>query len=367
MSLIKEDRVHFYGLDELRAIAALLVYFHHVEQFKREEKYSNLMSSLWLGDFIRNIGQNAVIMFFVLSGFLITYLLIKEKERTGSINIKAFYFRRILRIWPLYYIVLIIGFVIIPLLSKLDYFQNQSYFLALVSKLDYNSLPMYLLFLSNIAPRFYNWVAGVSQTWSVSIEEQFYIIWPHIIKWGTTYLRIIVYAAILIFSKYLLIYFLEIYFYSSIVRKVLVSITIEYMFVGTIVAVTYVKYNQTNFFKKIFSNKLLFAIFSLGLIYLLFFIAKCEWLISFFIGLIILFLITVKPKNKLLGWFGKISYGIYMYHPFLLFVSFSICKHLFDDVSFGLMFYIMTFFSTILISFLSYKYIEMPILKFKSS
>ncbi|MGB1286338.1 MAG: acyltransferase, partial [Aggregatilineales bacterium] len=48
-------------------------------------------------------GPNAVLMFFVLSGFLITYLMLVEIERTDTLNIKKFYVRRSLRIWPLYY------------------------------------------------------------------------------------------------------------------------------------------------------------------------------------------------------------------------------------------------------------------------
>jgi peptidoglycan/LPS O-acetylase OafA/YrhL len=62
-------------------------------------------------------GEMVVSLFFVLSGFLITYLLIKEKKETDTINLKAYYMRRTLRIWPLYYLIIILGFFVLPYLD----------------------------------------------------------------------------------------------------------------------------------------------------------------------------------------------------------------------------------------------------------
>lgn len=60
------------------------------------------------------LGGLAVTFFFVLSGFLITYLLLIERDTKGTINIKNFYLRRVLRIWPVYYVIFVIGFLILP-------------------------------------------------------------------------------------------------------------------------------------------------------------------------------------------------------------------------------------------------------------
>jgi len=90
--------VVFQGLNSLRFIAASLVVMHHSETIKKKNGIENLE---WLGLF-RN-GSNAVTFFFVLSGFLITYLLLKESDKTGSVCVKNFYLKRILRIWPLYF------------------------------------------------------------------------------------------------------------------------------------------------------------------------------------------------------------------------------------------------------------------------
>ena len=108
----------FNGLNSLRFIAALFVLMHHSETIKRKNGLNNLE---WLGLF-RN-GGNAVTFFFVLSGFLITYLLLKEQDNTGEIKIKTFYLKRILRIWPLYFLIVLIGFIIMGVIYPWMYHQ----------------------------------------------------------------------------------------------------------------------------------------------------------------------------------------------------------------------------------------------------
>jgi peptidoglycan/LPS O-acetylase OafA/YrhL len=100
----------FEGLNALRFFAALLVVLHHAETLRKDNGLSNFES---FGLF-RN-GGNAVTFFFVLSGFLITYLLLKEDGKSGTISIKGFYLRRVLRIWPLYFLLVILGTLVMPL------------------------------------------------------------------------------------------------------------------------------------------------------------------------------------------------------------------------------------------------------------
>ena len=71
---------------------------------------------------ILSLGQLGVSLFFVLSGFLITYLLLAEQDIYGSISVKKFYSRRILRIWPLYYLIVTLGLFVLPSLRKLSGF-----------------------------------------------------------------------------------------------------------------------------------------------------------------------------------------------------------------------------------------------------
>src|SRR5436189_6466393 len=92
--------IHLKGLNGIRTIAALSVVLSHT--FKRFHEFGLKQSNGW------DFAIFGVTMFFTLSGFLITFLLLKEKETFSDINIKSFYVRRILRIWPLYYLYLII-------------------------------------------------------------------------------------------------------------------------------------------------------------------------------------------------------------------------------------------------------------------
>jgi peptidoglycan/LPS O-acetylase OafA/YrhL len=98
-------KIYFQGLDGLRAIAAILVVIGHIELVKKSFNLVNLQDGG--GPFYLYLGGHAVTFFFVLSGFLITYLLIKEKENNNSISIKSFYWKRILRIWPVYYLLFV--------------------------------------------------------------------------------------------------------------------------------------------------------------------------------------------------------------------------------------------------------------------
>lgn len=136
---------HLPSLDGLRAVAAFLVVFYHY-------------GLEWVP------GGLGVLAFFVLSGFLITWLLLKEEERSGTISLKLFYARRSLRIFPAFYaywlllsgalVVLHKGFPTAQAFASLFYVNN--YYQAVHG--DPNT--------------------GFSHTWSLGIEEQFYLVWP---------------------------------------------------------------------------------------------------------------------------------------------------------------------------------------------
>jgi len=105
---------YFPNLDGLRFIGSLIIIIFHIEDIKLKENRPTI-------SFIHSynpIGNFDVSLFFVLSGFLITYLLLKEKKENGAINLKAYYARRTLRIWPLYYLIVILGVFVLPLLDN---------------------------------------------------------------------------------------------------------------------------------------------------------------------------------------------------------------------------------------------------------
>src|SRR5258705_10300657 len=99
------NKTYLKGLNSLRFLAAAFVIISHGQQ-----SIAKLGFDRFSGMTLFNRGGDAVEFFYVLSGFLITYLLQGELERTGTISIKGFYMRRVFRIWPLYFLIVALGF-----------------------------------------------------------------------------------------------------------------------------------------------------------------------------------------------------------------------------------------------------------------
>jgi peptidoglycan/LPS O-acetylase OafA/YrhL len=162
-------KVFFPNLDGLRFFSFMLVFFAHIfptssPQIQEAGWYILLKKKMFVD------GDLGVSFFFVLSGFLITYLLLKEKELRGHINAGAFYVRRILRIWPLYYFCVFFGFVIFPLIKQ-----------ALGQPSTETADPVLSSFFLNNFNAIVNGPPDssvLSVLWSVAIEEQFYLVWP---------------------------------------------------------------------------------------------------------------------------------------------------------------------------------------------
>ena len=100
----KENSIYLPGLNGLRAIAALSVVIAHISQDGIADFGLSLITELPMAGF-------GVTLFFVISGFLITFLLIKELKKTNTVSIGKFYLRRVFRIWPIYYLFIFICFV----------------------------------------------------------------------------------------------------------------------------------------------------------------------------------------------------------------------------------------------------------------
>ena len=108
------ERIYFPELDGLRFIAFMMVYLFHggVPQGIVARLIGSRAAAA-----LRENGGFGVQLFFILSGYLIATLLLREEARYGRIDLRAFWVRRILRIWPLYYLILVIGFGLIPALE----------------------------------------------------------------------------------------------------------------------------------------------------------------------------------------------------------------------------------------------------------
>lgn len=148
---------YFGSLDGLRGLAVLAVLWHHAGE-------------RGLGPAIAQRGFLGVDLFFVISGFLITTLLLREVRAAGRIHLGAFYARRALRLMPLYY----------ALLGVLALLFGAVWPDALMSGPFFDDLPWYASYSSNwIVPGTF-----MAITWSLAMEEQFYLTWPTILRWA---------------------------------------------------------------------------------------------------------------------------------------------------------------------------------------
>jgi peptidoglycan/LPS O-acetylase OafA/YrhL len=361
------QKIYFKGFNEIRAIAALSVLLHHIELYKNRMGIPTLYDT-YLKTFVNFLGENGVSVFFALSGFLITYLLLAEKESGKKINIKKFYIRRVLRIWPVYYIVVIIGFVLIPYLSGLIFFEDQIYYNSLASQLNWaGNLFLFLLFFSNLAMHLYPKVAGASQSWSVSVEEQFYVIWPWIVRFTKEKLP---YVLIIIIIGYKLLAenfrYIEPYC-GKVFKYWFYTFKVQFLATGALGAYFYM-YKKTVIIRFQELKWLNITIFLLLIIHLL--INLDDMIFALCSTYLILLSASGKGiSNKLLDRIGIFSYGLYMYHPLIMYIVFSIVIKVFNPqnnlFAYNILLYVLMLALTFLVSHMSFKYIEKPILNFK--
>lgn len=170
---------YFPAFDSVRFVAAFGILIYHVEQFKSLLGLPTLMHWSPFGV----IASRGVNLFFVLSGFLITYLLINERESPSGISIPRFYGRRVLRIFPLYYLIAALGLLIAP---SFEPWQGPVGALLEVSNRNLAehfrlNFVLYSTVLSNLTLLGLPPVWLAAQSWSVAYEEQFYLVWPWIV------------------------------------------------------------------------------------------------------------------------------------------------------------------------------------------
>ena len=156
-------------LDALRFAAFLGVFLYHAMPHDASAYESTGQFAPWVAAIFRS-GSFGVDLFFGLSAYLITSLLLREKEIRGSLDVKSFYLRRILRIWPLYF-----GFLVLAISLKWLGFRTQSLTAPYIA--GYAALAGNWVYAAYGLPR-----SVAVPLWSVSIEEQFYLLWPLAIR-----------------------------------------------------------------------------------------------------------------------------------------------------------------------------------------
>lgn len=363
MNNIKTKPIFLNGLNGIRTIAAFGVLISHINLTLMSFNIENVSlfgrnelgkSKSWV------LGEHGVTMFFVLSGFLITFLLLKEYQKTNTIKIKKFYVRRLLRIWPLYYVYLIL--VAFSLFSSMSFDHRWFYYLTFFANIPF--------ILEQSLPAMYH-------LWSISVEEQFYLFWPVIFLFSIKkhFLKI---TLLIIFI--LAFYRIYIWYVAPFSLPALISVVNRFdcMLLGGLGA--YLFFNKSKIIKLI-DNKITQTIVWLIILAMA---LNVFWFLNsiieiFVISAVTLFLIIgqINVKNRLINletpivsYLGKLSFGIYVYHPLIIHLYSNVLKFnpnntFLNEIGFTVLIFVSIITTTILISHISYFYFEMKFLKLK--
>lgn len=355
MSFIKTDRVHFHTFDSLRFLSFLLVFLHH----------SPVPQDSWLHCFSLE-GGIGVSFFFVLSGFLITYILILEKiNHQGKVPLKKFFKRRILRIWPLYYAMVLFAMVTPWVLD----FLNLSY----SDKGYHPNWFLTLTFLENYKGMFEHQLPNVSPLtviWSLCIEEHFYIVWGLVFYFISLKNIPKLLAGCMVFS-----FLMQTVYGHYGINTADLFTNIHYFAFGAVPAYLFVFKN--NLIQKLGRipavYKYLYALLVLAVIVMIANTALVPDVklssLTFSILFSGLILLTLSQKNafkisnkSIPAWLGKYTYGLYLFHTIciMFFSKIGIYMKL-DWITITLL----SFISSVLFAVLSYQLFEKQFLKFK--
>lgn len=351
--------IFFPGLNGLRALAAIsVVIFHLTRDFGEFGLDPYILGRLADGSpkgfAMAGFG---VTIFFSLSGFLITYLLLSEKQKQ-EIGIKKFYVRRILRIWPLYYLYLL------AVLAVIFYYHMP---------FDGSMLLTYTFFAANVPHILNTPLPFLRHYWSLGVEEQYYLFWPWVVKKVKKRLEFFVTGFIIVFV--ILKCAFHFLYPGSLIEACFDVIRFDCMLIGSLGAILY--YNKHELFLGIFTSRITQSIAWLVVVLLVLNIFHIASIIDHeIVSVVTVALIVgqITVKNRLVNldikpcdFLGKISYGIYVIHPLIIFFSAKLLKQVEMPavLKYGFV-YCFVITATIFVSWLSYTYFEKWFLTLKS-
>jgi peptidoglycan/LPS O-acetylase OafA/YrhL len=339
------NRSYIPALDGVRFFAVFLVVFYHM-------------------GFDRVPGSHGVMLFFVLSGFLITWLLLKENEKTGTVSIKDFFRRRVLRIFPAFYFYCLVTLFMLTVLHK------EIPWTHVLSAVFYVSNYFYALH-----PESNN---AFSHTWSLAIEEQFYLLFPVLFfAFRRSLKRMTIAFGGLILLVWLwrvvLVYALDVsdgYIYTAFDTR------IDNLLIGCLAALIIKQKLLKNFWEAMLQSRLM-PWLTISMLLLSIFILEPNIpryrdivglaLDAVLMAILIMQLIHFSGtsawswlERKEIKYLGRISYPLYLYQQLTIF---SVQKFLIDQ---PLWFQMAAVFAvTVCVASLSYYFVEQPFLKLK--
>ena len=354
MPLNLKDIMYFARLDTIRCYAAFSVVFAHIFKIWTWQPETVLLFPL---------GHTGVVVFFVLSGFLITWLLLKEPtDKPIAQSFKQFYMRRTLRIFPIYYLYLLVV-----------YWYNLE---------QIHTAGVYpWLYLTNIFIfKEDSWLLANSHLWSLSVEEQFYLVWPFFVLFFRQHHNVLlgIFSVICLLSMGTRMYLWANGYSESPQIEVFTLGCLDFLAIGGILALLYMRFGSE---LKRYSIPILLS--SVAVYYFSYYLmthfnmALVFWSLGQFavaaagVGLIIYALYTPDKQgvfhNKLTIHLGKVSYGVYLYHNIIVahyadiagFFGVSVGESIWVKIVLSLLF-------VMIVVELSFKLIEQPLLQLKN-
>lgn len=363
------ERPFFNNLNGLRFVGALTVLIFHCFTLQREIWGNFFNGTIFHFVFsVASKGHLGVNLFFVLSGFLITYLLLHEFARTGKINILNYLLRRFLRIWPLYFLVVLFGFFLFP---KLPY--------GIVTIHEFWRFALFLSNFDEIIHGMNDKINFLSATWSVSIEEQFYLVWGFLlglIPFKKSFSFPVFFVVIILGS----IVFRSFYWFDSRIIYFHTFSVMSDLGIGGFIGFLAFKGKIQSSFERV--KKWQWIVFYLISTLLILgsnsifegsLIAFERTVIGIIFAIVILEQVYAKNSfykiDKIPYFFssGELTYGFYMFHCILIYYWSNFFKtHGFTDHLWQFLVYVvLVFFSTYVVAWISLHYFERPILGLK--
>jgi peptidoglycan/LPS O-acetylase OafA/YrhL len=354
---IYSDTGRFHSLDGLRFFAVLVVIKSHVEFMPSELQ-------------ILNKGYLGVDLFFVISGFLITTLLIRERTQFGDISLEKFYLRRTFRIFPIYYL-LVLSFALFFLVIS-PWKPNGWAFYS-------SSFPVLLTYTQDFVP-----VAGIFfHCWSLAAEEQFYLVWPVIEKYVFGTSKWIIFVVLLGVNQ--LVNFgaadgaiARIYGHADARLMPVWGVTFTPILLGVLLAHLLANRATFNVLFRLLSSRIAPIVIVLGIA------ASLQWIPQSLEGpprltlhillALLVAAVVIAPGNylqpvldhPLVARLGAISYGVYLYHVLIQTGVESLLTRLGGTSTNKLLVFLVTVAVTIGAAELSYRFIEAPFLNLKA-
>lgn len=352
-------RTRFPNLDGLRFIAAAAVILDHVEHHK-----ANMGLPYWGNtDHWDMVGHLGVLLFFVLSGFLITYLLLEEERDSGRIAYGRFQMRRVLRIWPVYFLLVALSLFVFPRISLMEMpgFSPDAIMANWPRK-----LLLYVLFLPSMVSLYAGMVPHADHLWTIGTEVHFYLLWPLLLLLVRKHRLLLAVAVMLSYplGMRLLgsVWAAEVMPHQQLVLLYWSQANVESLGLGALCAILAFRGGRV---LDLLLNRHLFRVAVVAAVALVLFGMplgpRAYKAGTFLFGLIILNLAVNPAVGKPLEWeplryLGRISYGIYMYHLAVIVLVINVLLAM--GQVYDVLIYPLVFGITIGVSALSFRYFE---------